>query len=103
MDKRHTILTITFLMTIFTCNRTVLKLDPSGICDKEKTVIHTVYPDFITASRNLDVEYMNKSASNKAQRKYANALQLLIDRQTDSAEICLSELVNDSTDTLIRT
>lgn len=90
------------MMFLLSCNKNILRIDPSVVCDKEKTVIDAVYPDFITASRNLDIEYLNKSASNEAQRKYANALQLLMERQTDSAEARLFELVNDSTDSLIR-
>lgn len=102
MNKQYVMLAIAFLMFFFACNKTVVKIDPSGTCDKEKTVIDSVYPDFITASRNLDIEYLEKIASNEAQQKYANALQLLMRGQTDSAEAGLSSLVTDSTDTCIR-
>ncbi len=90
INKRYFILVPISLMLLIACNKNVLRIDPSGACDKEKTIIDAVYPDFITASRNLDINYLNRSASNEAQRKYSNALQLLMNRQTDSAEARLS-------------
>ena len=92
------------LIILFACNsnRNVLKIEKSMICGKENAATDTVYPDFITASRNLDISYLNRIAANEEQRKYANAIQFLIKRQTGSSEAILLELAMNASNTSIR-
>jgi predicted aspartyl protease len=82
-------------------DKNVAQIGPSSIGSKEKTT-NSAYPDFITASRNLDIPYLTKTAANDDQFKYAHALELLFNRQSDAAEGVLLDIVSNSTDAAIR-
>ena len=101
MKEPLLILAAAILTILSACNRIVLKYDSTKDC--ANNILQNVeYRDFITASRNLDIKYLAQTAETDTQKKYALALQKLMERQTDSAEILLFEIINNASDTLIR-
>ena len=57
------------LVVLVGYDKNVAQIGPSSIGSKEKTT-NSAYPDFITASRNLDIPYLTKTAVNDDQFKY---------------------------------
>ena len=102
MNKYSFRLVAASLIFLIGCNRGVPKIESSSVCGEQNTAMDATYPDFITASRNLDIPYLNKTAANEAQRKFARALQLLTERQTDSSEALLLDSFKNADDALIR-
>lgn len=90
------------VLFITSCNKNYVSLNLTEGCVGQKDDATITYPDFITASRHLDLPYLDKSAVNTAQRNYTQILKGLFENQNDTAINGLFELVKDSSDTLIR-
>jgi hypothetical protein len=91
----------TSLIVLMGCEKIAAQTGLSSSGSREKTP-NSAYPDFITASRNLDIPYLTQIAVNDDQRAYARALGLLFNRQSEAAETALLGLVSHSTDAAIR-
>jgi predicted aspartyl protease len=101
MSKLRAALVPVALLSWTICDRSIFDLATCSARGQEN-LTNANYADFITASRNLDIPYLKRAATNEEQRKYADVLELLTKRQSDSAQVVLLDLVKSAVDGSIR-
>lgn len=92
------------LLALFSihCAGNTVRIEQADSCGCARVQSAGPYPDFITASRDLDLSAMNRLATNEAQRQYLDALRLLIEGKTTPAGEMLFKLAGDPTDQAVR-